>query len=357
MSGMMTPQAGAPPQLPPQLLAMLMARMQQQQPPAQPQVSGPAQMPQGAPPGQPQMPPQMPPRSMAGIAPPMPGRQGVQGMAAQGRFGDKVMAHLTPGEITVPPQIQSPAVLDVLRQAFAQAGVSPQQFVAGSPAAPINPGTGAEEHSLWSALLPVVGAVVGSVIPGIGTAAGAALGGAAGGAAGGLIDHDTGAGVALSALGGGAGGYVGAGGLGSLLGSGAGAAGSAAGNGVGSAAGAAMSPGQAALMSSAAQSAAAPITQASLAGLTGPGLTTGAAPGLLSRVPWQGAMLAGTGSALGSALAPMPQSSGLPPSFGRPMGPINPNFGQLLGNGQSATPTFANYNPYAAVTGSPYRFY
>jgi hypothetical protein len=105
-------------------------------------------------------------------------------MAAQGRMGDSMMAHLTPGEVAVPPQVQTPELMRALQQAFGQAGVAPEQFTAGSPFSSTNPQTGAPEFSLWSALLPVLGAAAGSFIPGLGTAAGAALGGAAGGAAG-----------------------------------------------------------------------------------------------------------------------------------------------------------------------------
>lgn len=258
-------------------------------------------------------------------------------MAAQGRFGDSTIAHLTPGEVQVPPQVQTPQLMHMLAQAFAKAGVSPQQFTAGSPQSSHNPATGAPEYSLLAALLPILGGVGGNLIaPGIGGAIGGALGGAAGGAA----DHAGTTNMLASAAGGGLGGYIGGGGM-----SGGGAAGAAApstspfGSGLSAAANPELNTSAAA-------------TEAMPAGAAGgsPSYTQMLKPGLG----------AGLGSAVGGMLAPpsSSQQSGLPPGFNNPMGPITPNFNQLLGNGQANRPSFGGYSPYSAATGGgSYNFY
>jgi len=241
-------------------------------------------------------------------------------MAAQGRFGDSVVAHLTPGEIEVPPQVQTPQLMQMLKHAFAKAGVSPAQFTAGSPQSSHNPATGAPEYSLLAALLPVLGAGIGSVVPGLGTGIGAALGGGLGGAAGGLVDKTGGANTALSALGGAAGGYLAGGGL-----------------------------------------------NAPLQGPTATGAALDATP-FGGMTPGQTAMQAGKiglgdglGSAVGGMLAPpnQPSGGGLPPGFNSPMPALNPAFNSLLGNNQSSRASFGGYNPYAAATGGQagYNFY
>ena len=119
-----------------------------------------------------------------------------------GRFGDSIIAHLTPGEITIPIQLQSPAVLKAIREEFKRVGVSPAQFVAGSHKGSRNPQTGAQEFSLLGGMLPTILGVVGGaagpvVAPGVGTAIGAGLGSAAGEAAsGGSLAQDRGVGLA-----------------------------------------------------------------------------------------------------------------------------------------------------------------
>lgn len=293
-------------------------------------------------------------------------------MARLGRYGDKVIGHLTPGEIAVPPQVQSPKVLATLKQAFNKVGVSPAQFTAGSPVASQNPMTGAPEYSLWAALLPVLGAVVGSVIPGVGTAAGGALGGAAGGLAGGMIDHQGALGTILSGLGGAAGGYVGgSGGLGGLLGGGSSAAG----------AGAAGAAGTAGATGAATAATTAPFTGAAGAGLAGAmaadvpsagaGAATTAGAGALGSAATNPAamtlgqrlmmgMYAGTGASLGGSLAPAQDDSKKSTDpIGPPLPPLNTNYGALLGSGQANRPSFNGYNPFTATMGpNPgYRFF
>ena len=148
-----------------------------------------------------------------------PPRMTVQQMASAGRNGDQVMAHLTPGEIEVPPQVQTPKVLATLKHAFQQAHVNPQQFTAGSPQSSRNPVTGAPEYNFLSAALAALGAGAGYLFApetlGLSIPAGMALGGGLGGAAGSAL---SGGSMMQDLIGGGlgaAGGYFG----GNLLGS------------------------------------------------------------------------------------------------------------------------------------------
>lgn len=360
------PMAGGPPQgqIPPQVLQMLQQRMAQQggmpggggpmpggPPGGAPMAGGP-----GGPPGGP-MPPQ-------GGAAPMgqPGQPGAGGgqhpmtpqqMAQQGRFGDSVVAHLTPGEIEVPPQVQTPQLMHMLQQAFAKAGVSPQQFTAGSPQSSHNPATGAPEYSLLAALLPILGGVGGSLIGG---PAGGAIGGALGGGIGGMADKGGTANVLASAAGGGLGGWLGGGGLSSGAAEGAGATASTSPfSATGAAGNAPFGNGLSAmanpeLNTSAAASLAPSQAMAGAANAGSPSYLSMLKPGLG----------AGLGASVGSMVAPpqMPGGgSGLPPGFGNSLPPLNPNFNQLLGNGQSSRVSGNGYNPYAAATGQPFNFY
>lgn len=397
-------QAGG--QLPPQVMQAMQqmqqmrgAQMQQQRPPMPMPVPGQQPQQGGAPqaagqaPQMPQQPPIQPP-VVGGAAANNPnlalfaqaaqaGRPGMQQgapgqsrltpqeMARMGRFGDQVVGHLSPGEITVPPELQSPKVLATLNNAFRQVGVSPQTFTAGSPQNVHNPQTGAPEFSLLGALLPVLGAVAGSFIPGIGTAAGMALGGAAGGAAGGLIDKNP-TEAALGALGGAAGGYLGgSGGISSLFGSGAnaaatgaadaaatGAAGSAATTApFGAATGDAATAGQDAL---AARVAAGDNPAGILntpGSITSPSAMSAAGPSFGQRL--MGGLYAGSGAGIGQSFAPQPASTaGVPAGFNTPMSPLNRQYGQLLGSNQANAPQFQGYNPYTSVMGNgTYNFF
>lgn len=146
------------------------------------------------------------PQPMPGMMPQRPPPQGMQNpgmsftgpemqrLAGMGRMGDSVMAHMTPGEIAVPPQVQTPKVLATLNNAFQSSGVNPQQFVAGSPQANINPQTGLQENSFFSALLPMaLTAIAPMAAPalapmlGMGELATGALLSGMGGALGGII--------------------------------------------------------------------------------------------------------------------------------------------------------------------------
>lgn len=78
---------------------------------------------------------------------------GAQQMAAQGRNGDSLMAHMSPGEIAIPPQVQTRQLLDAIRQAFAHFGIDINQFTAGSPASSRNPATGAPQYNFLDGLM------------------------------------------------------------------------------------------------------------------------------------------------------------------------------------------------------------
>lgn len=191
---------GAPPGAPPQGMMPPGAM-----PPGGVPQGPPAQMPPGGPQGGP--PPQLSPRMLPPGATPAGGPQGgqpgqnmtPQEMAAMGRAGDSLIAHLTPGEITIPKQIQSPELLAAIKAAFLKAGANPGQFVAGSPQASTNPNTGAEEFSFWSKLLPVGLGVAGAIaapelLPALGVGGSSALLGAVGSGvgttAGGLLSGE-----------------------------------------------------------------------------------------------------------------------------------------------------------------------
>lgn len=214
--GGMQPQAGQPPQ-------------------QRPQMPGPAQGPQGVPPqgasgqgGQPQIPPQLQQMLMQHMMQQHQTQQHQQKphghgqnrftpqeLGALGRMGDTTVAHLTPGEVEVPPQVQTPKVLSAIDHAFKAKGVDPQKFVAGSPKSSVNPQTGMPEYNFWSSFLPMAMGIGGSLIGGpLGAAAGDSLGGLMtgkslmgsleGGALAGL--GDWGGGALMGALGGAGGG-------------------------------------------------------------------------------------------------------------------------------------------------------
>ena len=69
-------------------------------------------------------------------------------LALQGRGGDTELAHLTPGEVIVPPQLQTPEVMQAIQQAAQTAGVDMRRYTAGSQASSVNPETGLEEYGV-----------------------------------------------------------------------------------------------------------------------------------------------------------------------------------------------------------------
>lgn len=362
------PQGGQPPQIPPQVLAMLMQRMQQggqgaPQMPSQgappmmppggamrspmppPQMQGPMGPPNMANPGQtgggPPVPPGMPGQGMPPPPIPQPGQQPMtaQQMAQQGRADDQIIGHLSPGEVTIPPQIQTPQLMAAIREAFGRFGINPAQFTAGSPAASRNPATGAPEFNFLSALLPVLGAVGGGYFGG---PAGAAIGGGLGGAAQGAMNGDQTAGILASGAGGALGGYIGApteSGATTALGDAA-ATPATISDAAASAPAASAASGSGIVASGAAPDVKAnPFGTGSIKDIFS-GLQTQAKPGIY----------AGIGSSLGGALAPNTNTNNLPPGFNTPLPAVNTSLARGAGN--ATTPQFANYNPYQAVTGA-----
>ena len=72
-------------------------------------------------------------------------KKAVKKAARLGEGRDKIMAHLSPGEIVLPLDFQKkfPAVEMALRQAFEKSGIDYERYVAGSAQNRINPRTGA----------------------------------------------------------------------------------------------------------------------------------------------------------------------------------------------------------------------
>jgi hypothetical protein len=66
-------------------------------------------------------------------------------LALQGRGGDTRVAHLTPGEIVVPPSLQTPQFLQWLKAVAQAQGIDPARLVMGNARNSINPQTGQAE--------------------------------------------------------------------------------------------------------------------------------------------------------------------------------------------------------------------
>lgn len=73
------------------------------------------------------------------------GRRGLLAAEKAGRGGDRVIGHLTPGELVVPKSCQTPGVMQAFAKAAHAAGLDPNRFIVGSPEASKNPKTGLEE--------------------------------------------------------------------------------------------------------------------------------------------------------------------------------------------------------------------
>lgn len=156
--------------------------------------------------------------------------------ASKGRGGDSMMAHMTPGEIAVPPQIQTPEVLAALNKGFAAAGANPTSFQAGNPDQKINPETGMPEFGFFDMLLPTALGLAGSaflgpellapalVDAGVGASTASTLGGILGGGIGSTIGNVATGKDPLTSIAGGFGGAIGGSLLGSAFGSGPAAA-------------------------------------------------------------------------------------------------------------------------------------
>lgn len=124
-------------------------------------------------------------------------------IAAKGRGGDTILAHLTRGEVSIPPQVMNEALANHIEQAFKAKGIDPMKFVAGSPAQSVNPSTGQPEFSFWTSIRNFGEKAVGAAL---GTALGGPVGGAIGAGLVGGVQGDRGIGLALDAVGGGFGG-------------------------------------------------------------------------------------------------------------------------------------------------------
>lgn len=97
----------------------------------------------------------VPPPGNVGAMPPDPAGQNMQQFAeATGRGGDKILGHLTPGEIVIPMDAQTEEVLVAVRDAFEKAGMNPREYVVGDAENRINPQTGNPEYFSWSSLNP-----------------------------------------------------------------------------------------------------------------------------------------------------------------------------------------------------------
>ena len=70
---------------------------------------------------------------------------GIAALAAKGRNGDTELGHLTPGEITVPPDVQTAALMKSLVKAFEAAGLDIGRYTVGGEDDSRNPETGLRE--------------------------------------------------------------------------------------------------------------------------------------------------------------------------------------------------------------------
>lgn len=77
---------------------------------------------------------------------PPPTKRQLRMMARQGRRGDKVLGHLTPGEIVVPTDVQTPEVMQVLARGFGDAGLPLDRYTVAGPGDSENPETGQREY-------------------------------------------------------------------------------------------------------------------------------------------------------------------------------------------------------------------
>lgn len=297
-------------------------------------------------------------------------------LAAQGRMGDTLIAHMTPGEIAVPPQVQTPQVKKAIDHAFQQNHIDPSQFTAGSPTSSINPATNMPEYNFWSSFLPVALGIGGSLImPGIGTELGLGLSGLASSAIGGglgtMIGNVAGGNSLMNSLM--AGGLAGAGsyGLGSLL---APAASSAAGEGAKAAADYVGSTPASQVAQDVAGEGAAPLGAASTGSrslsdiLSNPGgglsmLAPNSNNGLTTTQQYGAAGGAGLGAFLAGNMfgnTSSPQGPQLPPGFNTPAPAVGslPSGQEQLGmtTYKGPLPNFTGYNPQTNSPGS-YNFF
>lgn len=77
----------------------------------------------------------------------------IEQYADQGRGNDTELAHVTPGELMVPPEFQQeqPALMHKLYHAMMQAGLDPSEFTVGEESG-ANPDTGMPEYGFWKSV-------------------------------------------------------------------------------------------------------------------------------------------------------------------------------------------------------------
>lgn len=342
----MLPQAMPPMQPPPQSPNQNMGAFLQQAAGGSPQMGQPPMQGGGMPQGmqQPQQGPQGPQQGpqQGQINPKF--QQLIQQLASAGRYGDTTVAHLTPGEVTIPPQVQTPQLMKNVDKAFASKGSDISHFTVGSPQSSINPATGMAEYNFWSSFLPsalglaggflfppLMGAVAPELMASLGGIGAASLGSGLGTTIGGLAGgHDPMNAIATGALSG-LGSYAG----GSLLGAGSGAADSASKIG-----------GIADSLKSPAEQVAADVARE---GAGSGAAAASSSPTMMQRLGMAGGGM--LGGSLGSSIFPDQVKAGaaLPPGFTNHMPAPNSvgSYSQLLGqpnyNGPQAS--FSSYNP------------
>ena len=109
---------------------------------------------------------------------------GIQDLAQHGRGNDTMIAHVTPGEMMVPPEMMArhPALQKQLYQAYLDEGMDPRQFKVGSGITSLNPTTGRPEFGFFKKLIKAAAPVVGYMVAGpVGAAIGGGLAGASDG--------------------------------------------------------------------------------------------------------------------------------------------------------------------------------
>ena len=110
-------------------------------------------------------------------------------LAAMGRGGDTTLAHLTPGEVVLPPQMfEDEQFESAVENRFKQLDLNPEEYVVGMGIASLNPSTGLEEFGFFKKLgksikkfakkiAPVAGPLA-NLIPGVGPIVAGAIGAA-----------------------------------------------------------------------------------------------------------------------------------------------------------------------------------
>lgn len=127
-------------------------------------------------------------------------------LAEAGRASDTVVAHMTIGEIAIPPDLLAEEEdMAAIKAIFDKYGVDINEFTVGHEANKINPETGQPEFFSFKKIFKAVAPIALSFIPGIGPLAAAGLGAGIGALGGGGLK---------GALLGGLGSYAGAGGFG-----------------------------------------------------------------------------------------------------------------------------------------------